>query len=172
MFVVARTDLVRIFVDVPETYAGYVKEGTKALVCAQALCGRETPATVTRTSWGLESKTRSLRTEIDLSVKEHDIRPGMYVYGNVVIQRPRVLALPQNVLLVQGNQTYCFLLRDGKAVRALVESGMSDGTWTEMLRKKVGESWTPFTGQEQVLVGDLSELADGQPVDVTRSPGS
>ena len=37
IFVVARIDLVRIFVDVPEAYARYVQKGTKAVVRAEAL---------------------------------------------------------------------------------------------------------------------------------------
>ena len=35
MFVVAQTGLVRIFVDVPEQFARYVRVGTKAGVCAE-----------------------------------------------------------------------------------------------------------------------------------------
>src|SRR5208337_736351 len=53
MFVVARDDLVRIFVDIPEAYARYVHEGTKADVRADALSGLEIKAAVTRTSWSL-----------------------------------------------------------------------------------------------------------------------
>ena len=41
MFVVARTDLARIFVDIPEEHARCVEVGTKAVVCAEALSGQE-----------------------------------------------------------------------------------------------------------------------------------
>ena len=96
IFVVARTDIVRIFLDVPEAYARYVQKGTEAVVRAEALSGLQIPAKVTRTSWAIREKTRTLWTEIDLSAKEYDgLRPGMYVYTKVLVQRPDVFALPQ-----------------------------------------------------------------------------
>ena len=60
IFVVARTDIVRIFLDVPEAYARYVQKGTEAVVRAEALSGLQIPAKVTRTSWAIREKTRTL----------------------------------------------------------------------------------------------------------------
>jgi HlyD family secretion protein len=175
IFVVARTDLFRLFVEVPEAFARYVQVGTKAMVRAEALNGLEIPATVTRTSWSLEVKSRTLRTEIDLPAKDCDgLRPGMYVYGKVVIEQPQVRVLPQETLIVLGNQTYCYLLEEGKAVKTSVQRGISEGAWAQVLKKKVGDSWTDFTGDEAVIAGDLSELADGEAVAVApaESPGT
>ena len=169
IFVVARTDVVRVFVDVPEAYARYVHVGTKASVRAEALHGLAIPATVTRTSWDLNVRTRALRTEIDLPVKNYEgLRPGMYVYGRVIIEKPNVLALPEQAITVLGNQSCCYLLTDGKAVKTPVQRGLSDGTWVEVVQRQTGGSWTPFTGNEQVIVGDLTEIVDGQPVEVAR----
>ena len=169
IFVVARTDLARIFVDVPEEFARYVHTGTKAAVRAEALSGQEIPATVTRTSWSLNQKTRSLRAEIDLPIKEHDLRPGMYVYAKILVERPKTRVVPQDALTVLGNQTYAFLLESGKAVKTPVERGISDGTWNEVVKKKVGDSWHALTGEEEFIVGDLSELVDGRSVAAARA---
>ena len=51
LFVVVRTDRVRIFVDVPETEAAYVQPGTAARVRIHALKDREIQASVIRISW-------------------------------------------------------------------------------------------------------------------------
>src|SRR5262249_38464047 len=51
LFVVARTDMVRVYVDVPEAQAGYVGKGTLAGVRLPALDDAELDAKVTRTSW-------------------------------------------------------------------------------------------------------------------------
>ncbi len=45
-----------------------------------------------------------------------------------------------------------------------VPHGISEDGWAEVLKKKVGDSWTDFTGDEAVIAGDLSELADGEAV--------
>ena len=96
IFVVARIDLVRIFMNVPQEYARYVQKGTKAFVRARDLSGLQIPATVTRTSWVIRTDIRELRAEIDLSIKDYDgLRPGMFVNAKVLVQRSNVYALPQ-----------------------------------------------------------------------------
>ncbi len=170
IFVVVRTDLLRIFVDVPEAYARHVEQGTKAVVRAKALSGLQIPATVTRTSWAIREKTRTLRAEIDLARKEYDgLRPGMYVFTKVLVVRPHVYALPQQVLVVSGNQTYCYLQRGSKAVKTPVETDVNDGTWVEIRKMKIGDAWKNVTGDEDVILADLSELTDGQTVTLAKT---
>jgi RND family efflux transporter MFP subunit len=170
IFVVARTDILRIFVDVPEAYARYVEKGTKAVVRADALSGLQIPAAVTRTSWAIRQDNRTLRAEIDLSVKQYDgLRPGMYVFAKVFVERPHVYALPQRALLVSGNQTYCYLLRGGKGVKTSVETGVDDGTWVEVRKMKTGKTWQNVIGNEDVILGDLSELTNGQKVTLAKT---
>ena len=172
IFVVARTDLVRVYVDVPEAFARYVNNGTCAVVRAESLDGLEIAATVTRTSWSLHEKTRTLRAEIDLPTKQYPgMRPGMYVYGKVIIQRSPTAVLPAGAVVVLGNETYCYLLESGKAVKTPVQRGISDGTWVEVPKKKVGDAWTSFTGSEEVIAGDLDEITDGQRVQVVGEDG-
>ena len=170
MFVVARVDLLRVFVDVPEAYARYVQKGTKAVVRAEALSGLQIPAAVARTSWAIREKTRTLRAEIDLSMKDYDgLRPGMYVNAKVLVQRSGVYALPQPTLMVAGNQTYCYLLRGTKAVKTPVQAGIGDGTWVEVDQMKIDDAWRKVTGVEEVIMADLSELTDGQAVTVAQT---
>ena len=66
LYVVARTDKMRIFLDVPEMEAEGVVKGSPATVRVQAVDDEEVSATVTRTSWSLHLHTRTLRAEIDL----------------------------------------------------------------------------------------------------------
>ena len=53
IFAIARTDIVRIFVDVPEGDANFVNIGTNAEVRVQAFNDMRINAKVTRTSWAL-----------------------------------------------------------------------------------------------------------------------
>ena len=81
------------------------------------------PATVTRTSWALNMKSRTLRAEIDLPNPDSQLLPGMYAYAKVIIERPNVRALPLDALAYSGEQTFCWLYEGGKAVRTEVETG-------------------------------------------------
>ena len=90
IYVVDRTDIVRIFVDIPEQDANYVQVGTKASVLAKAFRDEPIPGTVTRTSWALTSRADTLRAEIDLPNPNSQLLPGMYAYAKVIIERPGV----------------------------------------------------------------------------------
>jgi HlyD family secretion protein len=179
IYVVDRVDVVRIFVDIPEQDANYVHVGTKATVLARAFRDQELPGTVTRTSWALNVKSRTLRAEIDLPNPDSQLLPGMYAYGKVVIHRPGVRALPADALVHSGEKTFCWRHQDGKAVRTEVETGVTDGSWVEVTNRRVpaaeggpaGEvPWTPIDGSEQVILGDLSILTDGALVRVSPPP--
>ena len=225
IFVIARDDFVRIFVDVPEAYARYVCAGTKATVRADALSGLEIKAAVARTSWGLTEKTRTMWAEIDLPTKNTDpppqniapmaanidppaksidppakiidppaasidppatnidppiksidppadddtLRPGNYVYAQVIVERQGVWMLPQETMVVRGDETYCYLLHDGKAVKTAVVPGLHDGDWVEVTKmKKIHEGWVRVSGDGNVIKGSLDELTDGEAVKVVR----
>src|SRR5262249_25498990 len=71
IYLVDRTHVVRIFVDIPQPAASYVKAGTKASVLARAYRDEPIPAMVTRTSWALNMRSRTLRAEIDLRNTDH-----------------------------------------------------------------------------------------------------
>ena len=166
IYVVDRLDIVRIFLDIPERDANFVKIGTKASVLARAFRDTELPATVTRTSWALNMKSRTLRAEVDLSNPESQLLPGMYAYVKVIIERPDVQALPLKALVHSGEQTFCWLYESGKAVRTEIETGVSDDKWVEVTNRRPpvppeapGDSvpWTPIDGREQVILGDLVE---------------
>ena len=63
IYVVDRTDIVRIFVDIPEHYSNYVHIGSKATVLVRAFRDRPIAGTVTRTSWALDIQSRTLRAD-------------------------------------------------------------------------------------------------------------
>ena len=97
----------------------------------------------------------------------------MYAYGKVIIERPGVRALPLDALAYSGDQTFCWRYENGKAVRTEIQTGVSDGEWIEVTNRRAPGPreapsskvpWTPIDGSEQVILGDLSILAEGAPV--------
>jgi HlyD family secretion protein len=177
IYVVERTDIVRIFIDIPEQDANYVHIGTKAAVLAKAYRDEPIPGTVTRTSWALNVKSRTLRAEIDLPNPNSQLLPGMYAYAKVIIERPDVRALPLAALTYAGEKAYCWKYQNGKAVRAEIETGVSDGEWIEVTNYQLprapngADPWAPVNGSEQVILGDLSILTDGAPVELVAATG-
>ncbi len=88
IYVIDRTDIVRIYVDIPERDANYIHTGSEARVKIWAYRDEWLPATVTRLSWALNAHSRTMRAEIDLPNAGSQILPGMYAYGEVTVERP------------------------------------------------------------------------------------
>ena len=175
IFVVDRIDIVRVFVDVPEQDALYVHPGLKATVIAKSYRDEPIPGTVTRIAWALNMKSRTLRVEVDLKNPGSQLLPGVYAYVNLMIERPKVRALPEAAITYGANTAHYWTRQNGKAVRTEVRTGVSDGEWVEVTNRHVMPleevadaegPWVPIDGTEEVILGDLSQLTDGATVAV------
>ena len=92
---------------------GQVPTGSRATVLARGYRDEPIEGTVTRTSWALNITSRTLRAEIDLPNPGSQLLPGMYAYANVIVEHPKVQALPEAALTHVGDKTYCWLYNDG-----------------------------------------------------------
>ncbi len=127
LLTVARTDMVRIFVDVPEMDSPWVEAGRAGYVSVQALPDRIVEGKVTRTSWVLGAN-RTLRTELDLPNPNGLLRPGMYATAHIVLQeRPDVYVLPLSAIVREGKQAFCWIVKDGQATRTPITLGLQVG---------------------------------------------
>jgi RND family efflux transporter MFP subunit len=186
LFVVMRTDIMRMVVQVPEYDAPLVKsivrdgpEASDAIIKLQAYPGYEIKSKVERCSWALDNNVRTLRTEIFLKNTDpkHDLQPGMYANVSIIADIPNALSLPSDTILTDGNKHYCFMLEDGKAKRVNVKIGTTNGTITQLLMKQLPSTkrgqegaWVNFTGNEKVITSKLKSIQDGQPVKAESSP--
>jgi HlyD family secretion protein len=172
LFNVERTDIVRVFVNIPEMDAHWVRDNAPARVRVQGLQGQEFQGKVTRTAKSLDPRSRTLRTEIDLP-NSGKLQSGMYVHVAITVEHPDVWSLPASAVVTQGEQTFCYCVENGKAVRTPVQVGIREGDWVEVLQKlrkpaKAGDqgAWEDFSGSEEVVQKDPGSLSEGQMVNV------
>ena len=80
---------------------------------------------------------------------------------------PQAWVLPASAVVKQADLTVCFRYDNGKAVRTVIQSGRSDGKFTEVFKKQRPgtTTWDDWTGDEQVLAGQTANLSDGQGVE-------
>ncbi|HVU88664.1 MAG TPA: efflux RND transporter periplasmic adaptor subunit [Pirellulales bacterium] len=163
LLVVIHADPLRIFVDVPEVDAGVVDVGDRVVMQIPAHDGRNIEAAITRTSWALDNATRALRAEIDIPNPDGQLRPGMKANVKIVLgDQHGVLAVPRAAVVTRDGQSYCFLVRDGKAVESSVNIGLESGTDVEIQ--------SGVTPDDFVVVADVANLKNGQPVAMANDP--
>jgi multidrug efflux pump subunit AcrA (membrane-fusion protein) len=175
LFVVVRTDPVRVFVDVPETEAALVVEKMPVTVRVQAQGDREIAGTVTRFSWALDANTRTLRVQIDLPNPDGLLRPGMFATARFVTERPGAWVVPAGAVSTAEEQPFAVRVEGGKGVKTPVKLGARQNGMVELLHKQTrpvarGEpvAWEPLTGAEEFLTARPAGWTDGTPVTLTR----
>ena len=114
----------------PEADAVWVKAGTPVRIHIPILKDRQYCGQVTRMSYSLKRQTRTLLAEIDLPNLEDLLRPGMYAYAAIQVERQNLLTLPASAVATQGNvnegnQDFCFLLENGKLRRHVHRGGLA-----------------------------------------------
>lgn len=164
LFTVARDDVVRITVSVPEMYAIEVEPGDRALIHLQAIAGKDFEGKVTRTSWTLDAKNRTLRTEIDVPNPNGRLRPGLYANTTIVVEEHRdVMTIPTTAVVRENGKDFCAIVDDGKAVRRAIDVGLTEGARTEVV--------SGLKENEAVVKANVGSLVDGQAVQIEQPPG-
>jgi RND family efflux transporter MFP subunit len=168
LFTVVRSDVVRVFADIPEASADKAGVGTAAAVRVPALGGREFPGSVTRTAGVVDPATRTLRVEVDLANSDGALKPGLYATVRINAEAADAIVLPAACVLPADETHYVYAVEDGKAVKYRVQLGRGDAGTVQVLGRRkataTAGTWEPFTGAEQIVTGNLGALTDGAEV--------
>jgi len=186
LFMVMQTDIMRLTVEVPEIDAGLIKKGDTAKIRFQAKTGEvpEIEAKVTRDSYALDERARTLSVEVYLDNPDGKLMPGMYANVTILAKLRNALTLPADCImsdiLADGDRSYCYVVEDGKVHKTFLEVGAHCDEGVQVLRKqRPGGKWEKITGKEAVVVDPKKNedaapsrlvgpkaLLDGQPVQV------
>ena len=151
MFTIMHSDVIRIYVYVPQDQAFGLKTGVEGVVRVPELPGVEFRGTVTRIANALQPGTRTLLTEIDVPNPDGTLTPGTYCEVQLLIPRKtKSFIVPAEAIIFN---------RSGLSV-AVVENGVAH------LRKivEIADLGTSVEVREGVKDGDQVIL--NPPVDV------
>lgn len=155
IFTIVQANVVRVFVDVPETDAALVDRGDPAVIQVDSLSGKKFAGEVTRTTWALDPTTRTLRTEIDVPNDTGELRPGMYAFATIKLAEVAdALVIPLSAVRTENEKTSCFCVAEGKLVQVALSLGLSDGKEVEVV--------SGLNGGEQLVEKNTASLADGR----------
>jgi len=179
MLSVARTDLMRVVIEVADTDAAYTFPGNEAVVTLNGLPGEEFHAPVARIAdiigGGRDEgsltavQNRTMRTEIDLrnpTDSQHPngrIKGGMY--GWVTIQ----LKIPPSIVPLVTIPSTCLngVDKDGKDRVYVVRDGRAKGIPVKVIHENgVDIAVSGIGPQERVISKSSGSLFDGAPVEV------
>jgi len=104
LFRIAQTDVLRIYVDVPQTHSRLITPGQSAAVSLREIPNRTFNAKVVRTARAIDPASRTLRTELQVPNADGELFPGMYAEVKFVLpQDAHTLIVPGNAVMIRSD---------------------------------------------------------------------
>jgi len=165
LFHIAATDKLRAYVDVPQSYASDIRDGTEAYLQFPDKPGKRYSAMVTRTSSAIDRQARTLQVELDIDNSSGELFPGSFV--QVHFQLPPIghgFRLPANALLFRADGVQVAVVGPSdKVIMKPITLGRDFGDTVEVL--------TGVAQSEQVILNPSSAIASGDQVRVAAAQG-
>ena len=133
LFLLSQTDPLRVYVNVPQSYANLVRTGQSVVVTQAELQNQQFKGQVTRTSGSIDASTRTMQVEVSLPNKDGALLPGAYVQVALPLSSSAALSVPSNALLFRGEGTRVAVIdAQGKVKLHAVTLGRNSGTTVEV----------------------------------------
>jgi multidrug efflux system membrane fusion protein len=160
LFVIAQTDPIRVYVDVPEAYSPSIRPGVHADIEIPQLVGEHFGGSVVRSSEAIDPVTRTLRTEIDVPNPKGTLLPGSYAQVKFALkQQIQRVTVPVNALLFRAEGPRAAVVSEDKVQLKPVVIGKDYGTTVEILGG--------VTVSDSIVLNPSDSLEDGEAVSVS-----
>lgn len=163
LLTIAQTDVLRVFINVPQTNVPSIKTGLSAKITLAELPKSVFNGKITRTANALDPASRTLLTEIDLKNTTHQLHPGMFAQAHLELPRTgQLLLIDDHALVVNEKGTQVIQVTPaGKLHFQKVQVGKDNGIQIEI---KSG-----LQGNEQLVSNPTDQMKEGQKVEVLKS---
>jgi multidrug efflux pump subunit AcrA (membrane-fusion protein) len=134
LFTIAQAGRLRIYVSVPEGYAGLVHTGERAQLAFQELPDLKIFGDVTRTAGALDQNTRTLLVEIEVDNAKGILMPGMYAVATFPAPRGGgPLLLTGDAVAIRNDRPTVAVIANGKVHLTPVSIGRDLGNEVEIV---------------------------------------
>ena len=157
LFDVAQVSPLRIYVNVPEAMAGYVRVSGPANVTFNEFPGQKFSGQVVRTAQAIDPASRTLLTEVDVANDSGQLFPGAYSPVHLETEGPASLLVPSSSLLFRSEGASLGVVgSDNRVHLKKIKIGRDLGGKLEIVN---GLSPT-----DRIIVNPVDSLADGMVV--------
>jgi len=159
LFHMSAVGTLRLFVPVPEVYAGAVHNGAKVAVTSDAFPNERFEGTVVRNANSIDASSRTLNVEVDLPNSTHKMLPGQYAFVHIPIPSgASSMTLPSNTLLFRAEGLQVAVVQGDRVHLTPVAVGHDYGATVEIT--------AGLQPMDKVVLNPSDSLAEGAHVHV------
>ncbi len=135
LFTLAATNVVRVFVNVPQTYSRSANPGVVAQITLAEYPNRKFYGKVARNAESIDPNMRTLLTEVDVENATGELLPGAFAQVHLTLSsKAPSLVLPVNSLLFRAEGLQAGIVREGGKVELVpIVIGKDYGTEVEVV---------------------------------------
>jgi RND family efflux transporter MFP subunit len=153
------TNVLRIYVAVPEVYTPQIHVGEKPKITLDEYPNQTFEGTLVRTDRAINQQSRTLLVEVDVDNSDGKLLPGAYTFVHFdLLAHPDSVTIPSNTLLFRSEGLRVGVVRDGKVQLVAIKIGRDYGDRVEVL--------SGLTNKDQVIVNPSDSLISGIAVHV------
>jgi len=135
---------------------------------AAGLTGQTFSGTLSRIDTDINPQTGYVQVEAELPNPEGLLKPGLFMTVDLVLDnRPNALIVPEEAILLRGQETYVYRIHENNLVRRIsVETGQRQPGEVEILKG--------LAAGDTIVVNGLQKVREGQrvnPTEVTQGTG-
>jgi RND family efflux transporter MFP subunit len=165
LFDLAAIHKLRLYVAIPEVYAGAAQPGLKVTLSLDAFPGEVFHGTIVRNANSITQLSRTLLTEIDVDNANDKLMPGAYTSVHLTLPaQVHSVTIPSNTLVFQKAGLQVGVVRDGKAELVPITVGRDYGSTLEVV--------TGLQPTDQVIANPSDSLTAGTPVRIKAQPNN
>jgi RND family efflux transporter MFP subunit len=154
---IATSSSLRIYADVPQSTAPFIRDGDPATVTVTEYPGRVFTGKVSRRSRALTTDTRTMLVEVDLPNNDQALYPGMYATIRFEVKVPaQAPMVPVDALIFRDGKPLVPVVHNGRLRLEPVNLGYDDGVNVEIT--------TGVADDDLVAVNVGQSARDGEPV--------
>ena len=164
LFHVARTDILRVYISVPEIYSPLVKINTPAWLELAEYPGVKFQGKVADVAGAIDPASRTLLTEVQVPNGDGRLYPGAYADVHLVLKlKTPPIVIPINTLLFRSQGTQVGVVDNSNIVHLKhVTIGRDFGTSLEVT--------SGIQSNDRLILNPSDSLADGAKVQVNNAP--
>ncbi|MBL7081469.1 MAG: efflux RND transporter periplasmic adaptor subunit [Candidatus Omnitrophica bacterium] len=158
---VVNMDVVKVRVDVVERDLPKIRKGQVARVLVDAYSDEIFEGTVERVSPVVDLISRTALVEIKILNYDRRLKPGMFARIKILIrEKEDVLIIPKDAILKEDSSNYVFVVKDNKAHRQKIETGLHENSKFEVINGLKEGEFVVTMGNTRLKKGDMVEIIE------------
>lgn len=158
------TERMELNFSIPERFLGQVSVGQEVRGVSPAYPDQPFRGELMELGTRINELSRSLPVRALIENTDGRLRPGQFMSATLTLQQREALVIPEQAVMIRGDEQYVFVAEDGAARRVSVELGSRMPGMVEIVSGVQLEDEVIVTGQDRLSSGDRIRVLHGENV--------